>query len=179
MRCVPNMYILNLATSDIIYVTVLFSKTCANRISDMWLHRDIMCRFLPFCRCLSVSLSVYSGAVYSNQQYRVTVKLPRPSLFTGNMACYCGYNLSSVAALFAIPSVLSKYLCEEFRVLRPETYYQHVVIFELLVTCVLPLCVIAFTYIMTSHHLVESSCSVSEGTQNPLVLYLKGHKILN
>jgi hypothetical protein len=29
------------------------------------------------------------------------------------------------------------------------------------------LCVIAFSYNMTASHLVESSCSVSEGTQNP------------
>jgi hypothetical protein len=41
-----------------------------------------------------------------------------------------------------------------------------VVIFELLVSCVLPLCVIAFSYIMTARHLVQSSRSVSEGTEN-------------
>jgi len=34
MRTVPNMYILNLAISDTIYLTVLFSEACANRISD-------------------------------------------------------------------------------------------------------------------------------------------------
>ena len=42
-----------------------------------------------------------------------------------------------MAALFTVPSDLSKYLCEEFRFLRPKTYYQPVVIFELLVSCVL------------------------------------------
>jgi hypothetical protein len=39
--------------------------------------------------------------------------------------------------------------------------------FELLVSCVFPLCVIAFTNIMTAHHLVEGSHPISEGTQNP------------
>jgi hypothetical protein len=47
------------------------------------------------------------------------------------------------------------------------TYYRLVVIFELLVSCVLPLCVVAFSYVMTTRHLVESSRSVSERTQNP------------
>ena len=46
-------------------------------------------------------------------------------------------------------------------------YYQRVVIFELLLSCVLPLCVIAFTYVITTHHLVETSWSVSEGAQIP------------
>jgi len=40
-----------------------------------------------------------------------------------------------------------------------------VVIFELLASCV-PLCVIALTYIMSARHLVESSRSISERTQN-------------
>ena len=41
------------------------------------------------------------------------------------------------------------------------------VIFELLVSCVLPLCVVAFSYAMTARHLVESSRAISDGTQNP------------
>jgi hypothetical protein len=46
-------------------------------------------------------------------------------------------------------------------------YYNRVVVFELLASCVLPLCVIAFTYIMTARHLVKCSRSISEGTENP------------
>jgi hypothetical protein len=61
---------------------------------------------------------------------------------------------------------MSRYLCARF-VLRDVENYQLVVIFELIVSCVLPLCVIAFTYIMTACHLVESSRPTSEGTQNP------------
>jgi len=41
-----------------------------------------------------------------------------------------------------------------------------VVVFELLVSCVLPLGVVAFSYVMTARHLVESSRSISEETQN-------------
>jgi len=55
-----------------------------------------------------------------------------------------------------------------FLYISVKMYYQCVVIFELLVSCVLPLCVIAFTYIIIARHLVESSCSISGG-----------HKILN
>ena len=37
MRTVPNMYILNVAISDMIYLIVLFFDVCANTISDTWL----------------------------------------------------------------------------------------------------------------------------------------------
>jgi hypothetical protein len=47
MRNVPNMYILNAAVSDIIYLTVLFSEACANRISDTRVEGEFMCTFLP------------------------------------------------------------------------------------------------------------------------------------
>jgi hypothetical protein len=57
MRSVPNMYILNLAISDIINLTVLFSVAWANRVSNNWLTGDILCAFLPFCRRLSVGMS--------------------------------------------------------------------------------------------------------------------------
>ena len=73
MQTVPNMYIINLATSDIIYLTVFFAEACANRISDTWLQGDFMCMFIPFCRRLSVGLSVHSVAVLSIQRYTVTV----------------------------------------------------------------------------------------------------------
>jgi hypothetical protein len=82
------------------------------------------------------------------------------------VATICGVWI--VAALFAVPSALSKFWCDEFVVSGSETYYKLVFIFELSISCVLPVCVIAFTYIMTSRHLVKI-----------LVLYVKGHKILN
>jgi len=54
MRTVHNLYIFKLATSDIIYLTVLFSEACANRISYMWQYNDIICTFVSFSRRLSV-----------------------------------------------------------------------------------------------------------------------------
>jgi hypothetical protein len=81
------------------------------------------------------------------------------------VATICGVWI--VAAVFAVPSALSKYQCERFVGEGRFTFYQHVVVFELLVSCVFPLCVIAFTYIMTACHLAQSSRSISEGAQNP------------
>jgi hypothetical protein len=169
MRTVPNMYILNLAISDMIYLTVLFFEACANTISDKWLQDD--CTFLPFFRRLSVGLSAYSVVVLNIQRYRVTVnpfhvRVSSQPTYRSTVVTICVVWI--LAALFSVPSVLSKYLCYETVLLVPLTYYQGVVIFELLVSCVIPLCVIAFSYIMTARRLVESSCPISDGTQNQL-----------
>jgi len=170
MRTVPNMFILNLATSDIIYLIILFFEACANGISDTWLHGEFICRFLPFCRRMSVGLSAYSVAVFSFQRYRITVspfqvRVSSQAICRRTVATVCGVWI--VAVLFAVPSAISNFQCHEFHKIERITYYQHVVIFELLVSCVLPLCVVAFSYIMTARHLVESSRPLSEGTQNP------------
>jgi amino acid permease len=72
-----------------------------------------------------------------------------------------------VAALFVFPVALLTYLCHESMILGRKTYYQFVIMYEQLVSCVLPVCVFAFYYIMTAPHLVESSRSVSQNTLNP------------
>jgi len=170
MRTVPNMYIINLAISDIIYLTVLFSEACVNRKSYTWVYGFFMCTFLPFCRRLSVGLSAYSIAVISVQRYRVTVNplhvlVSSQPTWRATVITICGVWI--VAALFAVPSALSKYPCEEFMYFGRTIYYRRVVKFELLTSCVLPLCVIAFCYIMTARHLVENSRLLFEATQNP------------
>jgi hypothetical protein len=170
MRTLPNMYIVNLAISDTIYLTVLFAEACVNRESVTWPYSGIPCTIIPFCRRLSVCLSAYSVAVLSIQRYRVTVyplhvRVSSPPTWRGTAAAILGVWI--VAALLAVPSTISNDLCEEWTFLESTTYYHRVVIFELLAFNALPLCVIAFTYIMTARHLVESSRSISEGTENP------------
>jgi hypothetical protein len=170
MRTVPNMYILNLAISDIIYLMVHFAESCANIISDTWLEVQITCKFFPFCQRLSVGLSAYSVAVLSIQRYRVKVNpfhvlVSSQQTWRVTAATICGVWI--VAALFALPSALSGHLCTKCIIVKCMYYYRRVAVFELLVSCILPLCVIAFSYIMTAHHLLNSAQPISDETQNP------------
>jgi len=170
MRTVPNMYIINLAISNIFHLTVFFSAAFANRISKTWLHGEFMCRFFPFCRRMSVGLSAYSLIVFIIQRYGVSmnifqVRFSSQATWRVSVATICGVWI--VAVLFAVPSGISKYLCEEILLPKHITYHKLVVIFELLVSFVLPLCVVAFCYVMTVRHLVESYRHLSEGEQNP------------
>jgi hypothetical protein len=79
-------------------------------------------------------------------------------------ATVCGVWI--VAALFAVPATRSKYLCVQFIFSLPIKYFQHVIIFQLFVSCVLPLCVIAVSYNMAARHLVKSSYPLFGETQN-------------
>jgi hypothetical protein len=71
MRTVPNLYILNLAVSDIIFLTALSSSVLIHYVS--WLDVDIRCRYLTFGFRISITLTAYSIALLSFQRYRVTV----------------------------------------------------------------------------------------------------------
>jgi Leucine-rich repeat (LRR) protein len=169
MRTVPNMYILNVAVSDMIILTVLFADAFGDKISNKWLYGKFMCTVVPFCYRMSVGLTTYSIAVFSIQRYRVTVDplqvlVSSQPTWRSTFATICGVWI--VAALFAIPAAVSKHLCGGPSLIWSTDYYQYVAIFHLLGSCVLPLFVIAFCYIMMARHLVESSCSVSKKTQN-------------
>ncbi|PNF18689.1 hypothetical protein B7P43_G05040 [Cryptotermes secundus] len=170
MRTVANMYILNLAVSDIITLTVNLPVNHAYLMSGSWKQGLFLCKFFAFSRSLSVGLSAYSVAVLSIQRYNVTVnplhiRLFSPATCRVTMAAICGVWI--VASVFALPSALSMHAdmyCSHY---DSQNYYTKVVVFELLVACILPLCVIVFSYIMTARHLVKSSLPISQQVQHP------------
>jgi hypothetical protein len=170
MRTVPNMYILNLAINDMIYLMVHFSEASANTVNNTWWYSDFRCVLFPFFRRLSVGVSSYFVALLSFQRYRVTVnpfhiRVSSQPTWRGTVATICGVWI--VAALFAIPSALSGNSCSDCSENKCIIYSKKVLLFELLMSCVLPLCVIAFSYIMTALHLLKSPDPIFEGTQNP------------
>jgi len=163
MRTVPNIYILNLVISDIIYLTVLLSKNLLSSVA--WLHGKIWCPYMSVCFRMSVILTAYSIALLSFQRYRVTVHPLRVCVSsqptwraTGPTIC----GLWIVAALFTIPSARAKGFCGSSVYLWLTKYYPRVTIFRLLVSCVLPLCMIVFSYVIMSRHLLKKPFSSSE-----------------
>jgi hypothetical protein len=170
MRTVPNMYILNLAISDLFGLTLVFSLGYQIAIYFMLIKSHFITTFILFWSRLSVGLSAYSVAVLSIQRYRVTVNslhvlVSSQPTWRATAATICGVWI--VAALFALPSGFSVHFCTVFPDEICITHCQRVVLFELLVSCVVPLCVIAVSYIMTARHLVKSAQPISEGTQTP------------
>ena len=170
MRTVPSMYIINLAISDMIYLPVHFVEACANRWSETLLYVKFLCKSLPFCYRLSVGLSAYSVAVLSIQRYRVTVNpfhVRLSSQPTRRAAVGTLGGVWIVAALFALPAALSKHFCAACYNVHCIIYYQRVILFEVLVSCIRPLFVTAFFYIMTARHLLKSARPIYEETQTP------------
>jgi hypothetical protein len=119
---------------------------------------------------MAFGLTAYSVAVLSFQRYRVTVnplhvRVSSQPTWCGTGAIICGVWI--VAAFSAIPAARSPYWCVTSLLIRLQNIYQHVILFQILVCFFLPLCVIAFSYIMTARHLVKSSTFLSEEAQNP------------
>ena len=171
MRTVPNMYILNMTISDMIFLTLPFAISLVKILSSVNINPEFRCNFFNFCNRMSVGLSDYSVVIRTSQRYRV-IGNPFSVLVSSHPTCrvvvstICGVWI--VAALFAIPSALSKFVCS-VRMMdrRYIPYYKCVFTFELFVFCVLPLFVVAFFYIMTARHLVNSADLTTEETQNP------------
>jgi hypothetical protein len=170
MRTVPNMYILNLAVSDMIILTFFLTEFFLSITPLTLLLDGFMCFLIPFCYRISISVTSYSVAVLSIQRYRITVdplhtrvSSQRTWRATGVTICL----LWIVAALFALPTGLSRKACFDSLFLWRTNYNQQVALFELLVSCALPLCVIAFSYIMMARRLLENPPSLFEDTQNP------------
>jgi hypothetical protein len=171
MRTVPNMYILNLVISDLIFLTLPFGVSILIILSNMDINTEFRCTFFNFCYRMSVGLSAYSVVMLSFQRYRITVnsfsvRLSSQPTWRVIVSTICGMWI--VAALFAIPSALSKFICSiHINDTRYLAYHKRVFTFELFVFCVLPLFMIAFFYIMTARHLVKSAELPFEETQNP------------
>ncbi|XP_021939816.1 chondroadherin-like, partial [Zootermopsis nevadensis] len=73
MHTVPNMYILNLAISDVMSLIINLPLTQARMMSGKWNYGEFLCKFFAFFRRVSIGLSAYSVALLSIQRYRVTV----------------------------------------------------------------------------------------------------------
>jgi hypothetical protein len=106
----------------------------------------------------------------SIQRYRITLNplkafTSSQPTWRGTGAAICG--LWIVSALITIPKARSVSSCKIHIFLLFTNYYQLLAVFNLLVSCVVPLCVTAFCYIMTARHLVKSSLSVPGEIKNP------------
>jgi Leucine-rich repeat (LRR) protein len=170
MHTVPNIYILNLAISDFISLITNLPLAHIDMISENWLHSDFLCKIFEFSRRVSIGLSAYSVALLSFQRYKVTAnpiqsRIHSPVNWRVTAATICG--VWFLASLFVVPSALSVKFRDKVTCVVFGTYYDKVVWFELLVLCILPLCVIVFFYVMTARQLVKSALPISEEIQHP------------
>jgi hypothetical protein len=170
MHTVPNIYIINLAISDLISLITNLPLAHIYMISDEWSHSEFLCKFFEFSRRVSIGLSAYSVALLSFQRYKATVnpiqsRVHSPVNWRVTTATI--YGVWFLASLFALPSALLAKFGDKVMFVFMGTYYAKLILFELLAFCILPLCVIVFFYVMTARHLVKSAIPISEEIQHP------------
>jgi hypothetical protein len=172
MRYDTNMYILNLAISDMIMLTLLFAATLGDwrSVELSNLHRRIMTAFFTFFYHLSFGVSAYSVALLNIHRYRLTVSPSQVRVSTQTTfraAVAIVRRVWIVATLSVLPLTLLLITYFMYDTLTIITYYNYVYYFDVLVFCVLPLSVIAFSYIKSARHHEDSSGFISEGSQHP------------
>ena len=164
------MYFLNLGVSDLILLTQTFLfNTLGLPIFTTWDNNYIVLLVSQFFYHMAVGLTAYSVAVLSFQRYRVTVKslqvrVSSQTSWHATVATICGVWI--VAALLAVPRNL---VCGIYGLVirwEFEKYFRFTSLFELLLLCIIPLCVITFSYCLTSCHLVRNSFYISGMAQN-------------
>jgi len=139
MRTIPNMNILILSTSDIIYLKAIFSNSSLDNVT--WLCGDIVFTFLPFSNRMSAGLTMNFVNVLSIRLYKLTanplhVRVSSQPTWLATVATIFGVWI--LAALFAILAARSQYMCVNSILLWSTKYYRHVIAFQILVSFVLP-----------------------------------------
>ncbi|XP_069694837.1 uncharacterized protein [Periplaneta americana] len=162
MHTVPNAYIFTLAISDFLSLTMHVLNSFQDSLSELWNFSEFLCKIFAFIYQSSIGSSPYFIAVLSIQRYQVIARPLQNKIHptrTRTVTAITIVGIWILASLFAIPHVISLHvdemgMCTSFSAWK---YYEKVVIFELLVICILPLCVIIFMYGITALYLIRST----------------------
>ncbi|XP_069696522.1 uncharacterized protein [Periplaneta americana] len=168
MRTVPNVYILNLAVSDLLLLTINTIFPYINKVSDSWKFRDVLCQMFGFFRQSSIGVSPYLISVLSILRYQ-GISRPlhnRRQSMTRIITIATILGIWTICSLFAIPHTLAMHFTEECSVWLSLKYYQKVVVFELLVFCIFPLGITVCMYCLAAIHLMRSTNIASGEVHN-------------
>ncbi|XP_069696519.1 uncharacterized protein [Periplaneta americana] len=168
MRTVPNFYIMNLAVSDLLLLTINTLFPYSNKVLDSWQFRDVLCRMFGFFRQSSIGVSPYLISVMSIQRYQI-ISRPlhnRRQSMTRIITIATILGIWTICSLFAIPHTLAIHFNEVCNVWLSLKYYQKVVVFELLVFCIFPLGITVCMYCLAAHHLMRSTNIASGEVHN-------------
>ncbi|XP_069696520.1 uncharacterized protein [Periplaneta americana] len=168
MRTVPNVYIMNLAVSDLLLLTINTVFPYSNNVSDSWKFRDVLCQMFGFLRQSSIAVSPYLISVMSIQRYQIISKPlhNRRQAMTRIITIATILGIWTICSLFAIPHTLAMHFKGVCSVRLSLKYYQKVVVFELLVFCIFPLGVTACMYCLAARDLKRSTNIASGEVHN-------------
>ncbi|XP_069696525.1 uncharacterized protein [Periplaneta americana] len=159
MHTVPNIYILNLAVSDLILLTMNTILSYINAESESWQLGEVCCKMFGFFRHSSIGVSAYLISVMSIQRYQVISKPlhSRHQSMTRIVTISTILGVWAICSLFAIPYTLAMHVDDVCSVYDSWKYFQKVVVFGLVVFCILPLGVTACMYCLAARHLMRST----------------------
>ncbi|XP_069694838.1 leucine-rich repeat transmembrane neuronal protein 3-like [Periplaneta americana] len=160
MHTVPNIYILNLAFSDFLLLATNTLSAYIDTSPKSWQFGQLLCQTFSFLRHLSVGVSAYLIAIMSVQRYIVISRPLHNRSFSSMIKTVAVISIVGIwitCSLFAIPFAMSFNIDTSGRCSMFDSwkYYTKLVLFELLVFCVLPVCVIVCMYVLTARDLMR------------------------
>ncbi|XP_066996428.2 neuropeptide CCHamide-1 receptor-like [Anabrus simplex] len=176
MRNVPNTYIFSLALGDLLVILTCVPFTSTLYTFDSWPYGEVICKLSECGKDVSIGVSVFTLTALSAERYCAIVNPIKRHVGGGRMSAKAFTLLVAVgiwvlAFLFALPDAINSYVrtvpipdiqskievCFPFPEEMGPHYARIIVMMKFLVYYAIPLCIIAFFYILMARHLELSA----------------------
>ncbi|XP_069696518.1 uncharacterized protein [Periplaneta americana] len=160
MHTVPNVYIINLAVSDLFLLATNTILAHIDAESESWQLGEVSCKLFGFIRHSSIGVSAYLISVMSIQRYQA-ISMPlycRSQSASRIVTIMSVLGVWTICSLLAIPYTLSMHVEDMVCVVNGSwKYYQKIIVFGFLVFCILPLGITVCMYCLTARNLMRST----------------------
>ncbi|XP_013379732.2 neuromedin-B receptor-like [Lingula anatina] len=174
MKSVPNILIVSMAVGDLILILISVPFTAAVYAFPHWLFGNFVCKLNAFLQTVSLGVSIFTLSVLSLEKHNAIInpfKYHRGTMF--HRTVFITALVWAFATVLAIPDAISYYtfhipdednstfrsFCYPYPVSWPRWYSRFHVTFHALVYYLVPLSLIAYSYIKMAQHLLKSTHS--------------------
>lgn len=167
MRSAANACIFSMAVGDLMSVIMNVSVFYALLTSEKWTVGVTLCKLMWFLSDFAVGLSIFSVTMLSVQRYHGIVNT-NVYIYSGRLAVrsrlISRFNVAfiwilsfSFALRTAVTSDVEQGKCSSVAMHYGSQFAKNIAMMNLLVFCIIPLCVIAVFYGLTARYLIASA----------------------
>ncbi|KAJ9576731.1 hypothetical protein L9F63_025374, partial [Diploptera punctata] len=174
MRNVPNTYIFSLALGDLLVIVTCVPFTSTLYTLESWPYGELICKVSECAKDVSIGVSVFTLTALSAERYCAIVNPMRRHvvgrLSTKPVTLLTAIGIWVLAVLLALPAAIFSYVpeivlnnnqtinvCSPYPKELGTTYLHMMVLLKFLSYYAIPLCIIAFFYILMARHLELST----------------------
>lgn len=166
IRNVPNTYIISLALGDLLVILTCVPFTSTMYTFESWPYGLLICKISEASKDISIGVSVFTLTVLSAERYCAISNPIQRRTSSKPATLATALSVWAVAIVLALPSAVFSNVrsvtlidgreieyCTPFPAEFGPVYSKSVVLFKFLAYYALPLCIIAWFYVMMARHL--------------------------